>query len=167
MLTDTGPASSEPERWVGVQSSLACLLQFPQRKLLDLNQRSGRMNLAGPRKAGDGRVRESCFSGQERARRPSSGCVLRLEGLSNSLREVSHGKPHDAQVTSPCNPHSVDSPGGALFTPHGLAQDLLSVACCFSEDRWDIAAVQSQNSQRLAGCSHQPSLAQPSLLSLP
>lgn len=58
MLKGTGPASSEPERWVGVQSRLAHLLLFPQIKILDLNQRDRRMNLAGPR---NDRVREKLF----------------------------------------------------------------------------------------------------------
>lgn len=80
MFTGTGPASSEPERWVGVQSPLAQPLLFPQRKILDLSQRDRRMNLAGPRKAGDGKVRESGFSGQERAGSSSSQRVFRLEG---------------------------------------------------------------------------------------
>lgn len=35
------------------------LLLFPQRKMIDLNLRNARMNLAGPRKAGIGRVWES------------------------------------------------------------------------------------------------------------
>lgn len=120
MLTSTPPPHPHPRllgarKVVGVQSPLAQLLLFPQRKILDLNQRNGRMNLAGARKAGDGMVQESGFSGQERARKQSSQCVLRLKG---SVKPADEGASwRKAQVTSPCNPHSVDCPGGGTVDP--------------------------------------------------
>lgn len=66
------PLLLRPKRQVGVQSPLAHLLLFPGRKMLDLNLRTARMNLAGPRKVGIGSLWESGFSGQELALRQSS-----------------------------------------------------------------------------------------------
>lgn len=90
------------------------LLLLPQGRRLDLNLRNAKMDLAGPRKAGIGRVWEG---GQEVSAESLHDLFFDWKVVSNQLRCQTGSDNSEVQGTRPLPLHSVNYPVGGTVDP--------------------------------------------------